>query len=42
MMKRKQIVVMLVAVFVSSGLSGCFGTDSLDILPEKKLSLIHI
>ena len=36
MMKRKQIVVMLVAVFVSSGLSGCIGSDSLDILPEKK------
>ncbi len=35
-MKRKQIVVMLVAVFVSSGLSGCIGSDSLDILPEKK------
>jgi len=29
-------MVLLVAVFVSSGLSGCFGTDSLDILPEKK------
>ena len=35
-MKSNQIVVLLVAAFFCSGLSGCIGSDSFDILPEKK------
>lgn len=35
-MKRNQIVVLLVTLFFTSGLSGCIGSDSFDILPEKK------